>query len=296
MKLALAVLLSFPSALAFASDDKLITPYPGSVILTTDVSEFESFGVPLGPTDNGKVTKLQELEGRRTYVELQNPDGRSPYEIYKNYEGALKKAGFQTLFTCKGSGAKAALPDCGDQLGIAGGFKYWPYDTSHYIAAKKKHQGQDIWVALDVQGPWTKINVIRPKAMETGKVEVDAKALNASIEEEGHVAVYGIEFDSNKADLKPASAPILAEIAKLLKASPQLSIYVVGHTDAVGTLESNQGLSQRRAASVVAALVKEHGIAAPRLSPHGVGPLVPLATNGSADGRAKNRRVDLVKR
>ncbi|MBI3393159.1 MAG: OmpA family protein [Nitrospirae bacterium] len=106
--------------------------------------------------------------------------------------------------------------------------------------------------------------------------------------------MYGIEFDTNRADLKAASAPIIAEIAKLMIANPNLRIYVVGHTDNVGTLASNLDLSLRRAKSVVKELVTRHKIAGNRLSGQGVGPLVPVATNGTDKGRARNRRVDLV--
>lgn len=295
MKIALLALLSLSPA--HAGDEKLITPYPGSGVVTQKSSEFDGFLIPLGPTDAKGFTKTQELQGRKTYVELTNPKERSYFEIYKNYESALKKAGFQLLYSCKGSDSKAVgLPACGPQKHEPAGFGYWPYGTSHYVAAKKKHEGKDIWVALDVQGPWTKIYILRPQGMETDKVEVNAEALKNTIEEEGHVAVYGIEFDTGKADIKPASDPIVAEIAKLLKAAPGLKLYVVGHTDAVGAFDANRGLSERRASAIARALVEKHGIEAARLEAHGVGPLVPLATNGTPEGRARNRRVDLVKR
>jgi len=158
------------------------------------------------------------------------------------------------------------------------------------------HEGEEIWVALDVSGPYQKIFVLRPKPMEMDKVTVDAAALKNTLDAEGHVAVYGILFDTNKAGLKPGSAAALAEIAKLLKASPALSIYVVGHTDGVGGLDANLDLSRRRAEAVVKELVDKYDVAAARLSPQGVGPLVPLASNGAEAGRAKNRRVDLVKK
>lgn len=298
MKTLYAVLCSLAVSLtAFAGDDKLLPPYPGSTEIRNESVDHDAFTVPLGPTKDGKLTKSRDLEGRRTALEYQTPDGRSALEIYRNYEAALKKAGFSIVYACKGPDAKVpSLPGCGDQIGSAGGFSYWPYGTSHYLAARKLHEGREIWIALDVQGPFQKIYVLRPKPMEMDKVTVDASALKNTIEEEGHVAVYGILFDTNKADLKPASAPVLAEIAKLLKASPALSLYVVGHTDSVGALESNLDLSRRRAEAVVRALAAEHGIAAKRLSPQGVGPLVPLAANGAEAGRAKNRRVDLVKR
>jgi len=112
----------------------------------------------------------------------------------------------------------------------------------------------------------------------------------------GHVAVYGIYFDTDKAEIKPESAAALTEIAKLLNANAALTVLIVGHTDSAGTLEHNMQLSQARAASVVTALVAKHGIAASRLKAMGVGPAAPLASNRTEEGRAKNRRVDLVER
>jgi outer membrane protein OmpA-like peptidoglycan-associated protein len=96
--------------------------------------------------------------------------------------------------------------------------------------------------------------------------------------------------------VKPESEPALAEIAKLLAADPKLALRVVGHTDSVGKLEDNQRLSQARAEAVLAVLTGKHGIAPARLTAHGVGPLAPVASNDAEEGRAKNRRVELVKR
>lgn len=298
MKTLAAVLISIASCLpAFAGDEKLLPPYPGSTETRSEAVEYEAFTVPLGPTKDGKLTKFQALEGRRTALEYRTEEGRTPLEVYRNYEAALKKAGFQAVFACRGSGQQAkGLPECGGEIGDAGGFGYWPSGDNLYLAARKVQEGAEVWVALDVSGPYQKIFVLRPKPMEMDKVTVDAAALKNTLDAEGHVAVYGILFDTNKADLKPGSAAALAEIAKLLKASPALSIYVVGHTDGVGGLDANLDLSRRRAAAVVKELAEKYAVAAARLSPQGVGPLVPLASNGAEAGRAKNRRVDLVKK
>jgi OOP family OmpA-OmpF porin len=285
MNLIFALLLALP---AFAGDEKLLPPYPGSESLQNDVVDFARFVIPLGPTKDGKLSKELAAEGRLTKLQYSNPAGRSALEIYRNYQAALSKAGFETGFACE----KDA---CGSQIGLTDSLGAWPSD-GYYLAAKKAHQGKDVWVVVNVAGAFQKMYVFRPKPMEGGKVTVDSKALDAAIEDEGHAAVYGINFDTDKADLKADAAPILAEIAKLLKGRPKLSLYVVGHTDAVGTLESNVSLSKRRAGAVVKALVEKHGISEARLSPQGVGPLVPLAANAAETGRAKNRRVDLVKR
>lgn len=95
--------------------------------------------------------------------------------------------------------------------------------------------------------------------------------------------------------VKTESQPALAEIAKLLAANPGLKLHVVGHTDSVGTVEANLKLSQARAEAVVQELVTRYHVAAARLRGHGVSSLAPVAPNDSDEGRAKNRRVELVK-
>ena len=134
--------------------------------------------------------------------------------------------------------------------------------------------------------------IVESKPMEK-EVTVNADAFSASIASTGKAAVYGIYFDTGKSIVKPESDPTIGEIAKLLKQSPKLRLYVVGHTDNVGTLESNLKLSSDRAAAVVKALVGR-GIDAARLKPAGVGPYSPDTSNKTEEGRAKNRRVELV--
>jgi outer membrane protein OmpA-like peptidoglycan-associated protein len=112
----------------------------------------------------------------------------------------------------------------------------------------------------------------------------------------GHFAVYGIYFDTDKAEIKPESEPALAEMTKLLKDNPSLNVFIVGHTDSTGTFEHNLTLSMDRASAVVNALVSGHGIAAARLKPYGVASLAPVASNATEDGKSKNRRVELVER
>ncbi len=106
----------------------------------------------------------------------------------------------------------------------------------------------------------------------------------------------GIVFDFDKATLKAESGPALEAIVSYLGANPDKSFYVVGHTDSKGTFGYNQTLSANRARAVVDTLKNDYGIASERLEPHGVGPLVPVFSNGSDSGREKNRRVELVER
>jgi outer membrane protein OmpA-like peptidoglycan-associated protein len=112
--------------------------------------------------------------------------------------------------------------------------------------------------------------------------------------ETGHIALYGIYFDTDKATLKPESRPTLEQIAKLLTTQPQLNVFIVGHTDNQGAYDYNVDLSRRRAEAVAAELARSYRIAPARLRTAGVGFLAPVGSNASDSGRALNRRVELV--
>lgn len=126
-------------------------------------------------------------------------------------------------------------------------------------------------------------------------VTVDAGTMAKEVAATGHIALYGVLFDTDKTDIKPESVAALDEIAKFLKADSKIGVYIVGHTDNVGGFEHNMSLSLRRAEAVVKELTTKYGISPGRLKAVGTGPVVPLAPNDTEAGRAKNRRVELVK-
>jgi outer membrane protein OmpA-like peptidoglycan-associated protein len=133
--------------------------------------------------------------------------------------------------------------------------------------------------------------------MATGQVSVtDAAAMATAIDATGRIALDNIYFDFGSAALLPTSDVALTEIGKLLEARPDLQVYIVGHTDSVGGLEANLALSRNRAEAVVSALEGRFGVAAGRAVPAGVGPLAPAASNATEEGRALNRRVEIVAR
>ncbi len=275
-----------------SQDHPLISRYPASVITKYLVAQYDQYVLPLGKLRGPNLEKSQTLEGKVTRIEYQAPKDRSVLEIYRNYEMALKKAGFETLFAC------SRQAECG-----GGSFmfhpswpSYWRYSDYRHLAAKLARPEGDASVSLHIgQGGDVAVDVIEVKPMEAGLVTVNAEALAGDITRTGHVAVYGIYFDTGKAELKPESDATLKEIAKLLQQDAKLKLYVVGHTDNVGTLASNMDLSKRRAAAVVQALTGKYGVAAARLSAQGDGPTDPVASNDTEEGRAKNRRVELVK-
>jgi OmpA-OmpF porin, OOP family len=138
-----------------------------------------------------------------------------------------------------------------------------------------------------------RLTIVEKEVMKQ-EVEANAEAMGNDINSTGHVSIYGIYFDTGKAEIKPESDEALGEIAKLLKDDAGLKVNVVGHTDNVGGIDSNMALSKARADAVVKALTSKHGIDAKRLRAYGVGSLAPVASNKTEDGKAKNRRVELV--
>jgi len=286
-----------PKDLPNSKDHPLVTRYPGSVIDVYSVIEFDEFNLPLGKLKDTKFDKSQHLEGKITRIGYAVPAGRSILEVFRNYESALQRGGFTTLYSC-------ANDDCGSGGAkiITTGNDDWGWNADHRaITAKLARAEGDVYVSMHI-GQWSNLAngsaimlyVVEIKPMEGGLVTVDAAALASDITRSGHAAVYGIYFDTAKAEVKPESDAALKEIAKLLQQTPALKLFVVGHTDGVGTLAANMDLSKRRADAVVAALTTKYGVAAARLVAQGCGPLAPVVSNASEDGRAKNRRVELV--
>jgi outer membrane protein OmpA-like peptidoglycan-associated protein len=282
-----------------SKDHPLVTRYPGSVITEYLYSEFDEVMFPLGKANNqGQFDKSLRLEGKVTRIGYEAPAHRSILEIYRNYESALLKSGFQVLWSCVNNEGCGPGPT---QLTSAGGEDWGWGSGQRYLVAKSPRTTGDAYVSVHVgqwadpnRGPFVVLFVLEMKPMEGGLVTVDAKALGDSLSTTGHVEVPGIFFDAAKSVLKPESDAALKEIAKLLQANPALKVWVVGHTDAVGSPESNMALSNARAAAVIQALTQKNGVDAKRLAPFGAGPYAPVATNKTEEGRAKNRRVELV--
>jgi outer membrane protein OmpA-like peptidoglycan-associated protein len=295
-----------------SSDHPMITRYAGSVIDGYEVQEFNEFVLPLGPAikdaEGNRVPSKKELqEGKITRILYRGPEGRTTLEILRNYRSALEGAGFQLLYTCSDK-------ECGrlfhwllykekkiTTTKTSGQAFDVPKDI-RYIAAKKTTADAVTHVSLlvAIDSIWTKkpvtlLEIIESKAMDIGMVTVDADAMAKGIEATGHIAIYGLYFDIGSANITQESDSTLEEIDRLLKASPSLNLLVVGHTDSQGGYDNNIDLSQRRAAAVVKALVDQFGVSPKRLTAAGVGYLSPVASNDTAEGRAKNRRVELVK-
>jgi outer membrane protein OmpA-like peptidoglycan-associated protein len=223
------------------------------------VYEFSSTKGPKTPVE-GKFTFLTySFTGERA----NEPSGLA---VVRNYENAFQKAGGTILQS----------------------------DPQRWVNGKIVKDSQEAWFEVYKGNGKIWLRIVEKKAMEQ-TIVADAAAFGNDIRVTGHAAVYGINFDTGKSTIKPESAQAIGEIAKLLIADPGLKIHVVGHTDNVGGVDNNIKLSQERAEAVLQALVRDHAIAPSRLRSYGCGQFAPVATNDTEEGRAKNRRVELVK-
>ena len=191
-----------------SKDHSLITRYPGSYIDEYQVTEFDEFNLPMGKVDDGKLVASKHLEGKITMINYAAPAGRSILEVYRNYESALKRGGFAILWSC-------ANAECGDGNPVLFGTHAddWGWGAGHRaLSAKLTRGGGEVYISLHI-GQWGDLSrgsavrqyVIEMKAMEGDLIKTDAATLAGDITRTGHTAVYGIYFDTAKADVKPES-------------------------------------------------------------------------------------------
>lgn len=280
---------------AGARDFPGIGRFGGSVITGYVAKDFDAARLQAAAFKDDKPADARRLEGRVTRIAYRTRPGPSILEVSRNFETQLAKAGFETLLACD-TDACGGIPftEAIDVLPVpqmwVDGFNY------HYFAGRKTEAGRETYASLIVsqnnQDITAQLTVAELAAIENKMV--DAAAMAKGLGETGHIALYGIYFDTDKAVIKPESRPTLEQIAKLLTGQPQLNVVIVGHTDNQGTYDYNLDLSKRRADAVAAELVKTYRIAQPRLRTAGVGFLAPVGSNAAEAGRALNRRVELV--
>ena len=270
VRIFLAAFLSSGLALAAepdaegCADHPLLTRMSGYHISRCRNVEFET--APFADA-KGKETSVEGKLTEIVYTLDQGQKARGRAQVVRNYENAIQALGGNLVHIVDGAMA--------------------------YLTATKG--GKTVWVVLNAYGTENvSLTIVEREAMRQDVV-ADADAFANGLRETGHVAVYGIYFDTGKADVKPESDAALVEIAKLLSREPKRKLYVVGHTDSVGQLDANMKLSQARAEAVVKVLTTKHGVAAARLKAMGAGPIAPVASNATEEGRARNRRVELVR-
>ena len=270
--------------------------FGGSVITGYQVKDFDAARMQGAAFKDGQPTDARRLEGRITRIAYRTNPGPSILEVSRNFETQLAKAGFETLLNCD-TDACGGIPfsEAVDALPIpqmwVDGFNY-----RYYAGRKVNGGGRETYASVLVSENNRDIYAQLVVA-EVGAIEnkmVDAAVMAKGLRETGRIALYGIYFDTDRAEVKPESRPTLEQIAKLLISQVSLSVFIVGHTDNQGPFAYNLDLSRRRAEAVAAELVKNYGIGAPRLRTAGVGLLAPVGSNANEAGRALNRRVELV--
>jgi outer membrane protein OmpA-like peptidoglycan-associated protein len=280
---------------AGAKDFPGIGRFAGSAITGYVVKDFDAARMQAAPFKDDKPADARRLEGRITRIAYRTRPGPSILEVSRNFETQLAKAGFETLLACD-TDACGGIPftEAIDTLPVpqmwVDGFNY------HYFAGRKVDGGRETYASVIVSQNNQDITAQLIVA-ELGAIEdkmVNAAQMAKGLGDTGHIALYGIYFDTDKAVLKPESRPTLEQIAKLLASQPQLNVFIVGHTDNQGAYDYNLDLSRRRAEAIAAELVKSFRIAQPRLRTAGLGLLAPVGSNATEAGRALNRRVELV--
>jgi len=263
--------LLFISITSFAQDMEGCKDHPAfnrmpDYLIGGCTSNFAALELVLGPekreNQEGTLTHLQY--NFNTEVQKKHP---SWLQIVRNYENAIFKVGGKKLFS-----------------------------SNEYATYKLMNDGKETYVMvsmisgtdLDVEQYW--LDVLEKEAM---KQDIEASVMFKELNTSGHIALY-INFETGKSAIKPESQGIIDQIAELLKTNPDLKVNIEGHTDNVGTPASNKTLSENRAKAVMNAVVAK-GIPGGRMAAKGMGQDKPIADNTSEEGRAKNRRVEIVK-
>ena len=244
-------------------DHPLFTRMPGYWIGSCKQTQFDSHAFEVA---QGKKSEVEGQFWEVNYYPTRDLTATpSELQITRNFANAVEKLGGTVVWSRRG-----------------------------FETLKLNKDGKEFWIEVwaDFTGKHG-LRIIQRDAMKQDVV-ANADAFSNDLRATGHAAVYGITFDTDSAGIKPESKQAIAEIAKLLQADQSLRIFVVGHTDTTGSADHNLKLSQDRAQSVMQALVRDHGIAAGRLRAYGCGPYAPVASNDNEDGKAKNRRVELV--
>lgn len=274
--IALALVLPAVPLVAQEEGPKLAdTPYftgmPAYTIYEADDKEFEAWNFYNGKT----CVPVEGRNFRRAYILKEGAKQASELQIVRNYANAIKSMGGTIIFD--GNDAASCAANAGYRM----------------VIGKVVKGSDELWAEIAAWGDGGEysITVVVKEAM---KQDVTASALFEALNREGHVALY-INFDTGKATIRLDSQPVIDQVAEMLQTNPGLMLSVEGHTDSVGTPASNKVLSENRAKAVVAALAGK-GIDAKRLTTAGWGQDKPIADNQTEEGRAKNRRVELVKK
>jgi outer membrane protein OmpA-like peptidoglycan-associated protein len=245
---------------------------PNFKIYDAEDIEFDSYNF-----FNGKnCTTIEGKKFKRTYTLKDGAQKSSVIQISRNYANAVRSMGGTVAF--EGAPQDA---ECADNNGL------------QMVIGKVVKDGNEMWVEVvpSLDGNDYYLTIVLKELM---KQDVTASDMFDALNRDGHIALY-INFDTGKSVIKAESKSIIEQIVQMLKSNPDLKLSVEGHTDNVGSPASNKALSEERAKSVVSAIVSQ-GVAAERLKSSGYGQDKPIGDNTTEEGRARNRRVELVRK
>ena len=252
------------------------TPYfsgmPNFIIYDAEDNEFDSYNF-----FNGKnCTTVEGKKFKRIYTLKEDAQKSSIIQISRNYANAVRNIGGTVIF--EGAPQNA---ECADRNGL------------QMIIGKVVKDGNEMWVEVSpgVDGNDYYLTIVFKELM---KQDVTACDMFEALNRDGHLALY-VNFDTGKSIIRDESKPIIEQVVQMMKSNPDLKLSIEGHTDNVGNPASNKTLSEERAKSVATAVVSQ-GIAVERLSSSGHGQDKPISENNTEEGRAKNRRVEIVKK
>lgn len=281
-------------------------PVEGSEAVHAEAADFGRYRFAAGPEVKDAIGKVTPVEGKVSTALYKAP-GKTSFAVSSVYRKYFKENGYELLYSCEAKACGGRFKDAWYALNPFQDDYGWNNsapltkggpDSQFYLAARKKSAAGDIYASVYTNSGWWsypvyRVDVARPAPLGSGIVP--AARIGEVMKADGRLAFYGILFDSGLSVIKAESGPVLEQLAAYLKGAAGETFYVVGHTDDEGGLEANMKLSGERAEAVLKDLAGR-GVAAQMLSAHGAGPLAPVASNYPAEGRALNRRVELVRR
>jgi OOP family OmpA-OmpF porin len=282
-------------------DYPLVSRFKGSIIQWSDHKSFDKYYL-MKKHDNKLIPK--QIEGEIHRIQYSAGKAHSIAEISNSYETALRNAGFNILLTLDERNSPGNLNEklyFGEFNGLnqlpSGSVKPDHDGKWFYMEAKGQNNNKDVFVVIFITSrgrPLITFDAVEVKKIETGLVT--ARKMDRRLSSEGHISLTGIFFDTGRSTIKSESDKALKNIADYLNSHPGKKFLVVGHTDNIGEFDSNLKLSAARANAVVNALTMNYNVDSGQLTPFGTGSAAPVATNSTEEGKAKNRRVELVEK
>ena len=273
-------------------DHPLFTRMANYEIYGCAITEFDAVAFPRPELKEWNTPEdYTTIEGKIHAISYKLKEGATPassLQIIRNFQNAVKKDAGEVLGDY-GPEIYPALPRTAEKYLVEspGGTSYDRYTTMTLTKG-----GNEFWIYLAASEGYQDYMLLMVEKQEM-KQEISVNELEKQLNKDGFIT-YHINFDTGKATIKPDSEGSINQIAALLQSVPALKVSIEGHTDNIGTPESNKKLSEDRAKAVMAAVVAK-GIAAERMTAVGRGQDAPVADNRKEEGRALNRRVEIVK-